>query len=202
MVVIGLVGSAASGKSTVLRYLAERGIPVLDADRVAKALSVPGGPLYQAIVEAFGKVYVQANGELDRRKLRQHVFTDKAALDRLNDLSREVLRTELERRIHAASGDILVLEAIRLYEAGLDQLCDQIWQITCDRQVQIRRLMARDRITESQAEAMLASQEALLLGPYTLQVDNSRDFRYTVSDVEQSLNKIREKICETRTSSE
>jgi dephospho-CoA kinase len=164
---IGLTGGIASGKSTVGLLLAERGLPVLDADVYAREALAPGSPGAAAVLERFGeRVALAGAGEpgeplpaLDRAALGRIVFGDAAELRWLEQLVHPLVRqrfaAELERLRQAPA---VVLMIPLLFEAGLDTLCSEIWLVDCDEDQQLQRLMDRDGLGEADARTRLAAQ--------------------------------------------
>ena len=167
---IGLTGGIASGKSTVGRLLAERGLPVLDADVYAREALAPGSPGAAAVLERFGERVALAGAAtralagaaapaLDRAALGRIVFSDAAELRWLEQLVHPLVRqrfaAELERLREAP---VVVLMIPLLFEAGLDTLCSEIWLVDCDEDQQLQRLMERDGLGEADARARLAAQ--------------------------------------------
>ncbi|WP_094585718.1 dephospho-CoA kinase [Synechococcus sp. BO 8801] len=164
---IGLTGGIASGKSTVGRLLAERGLPVLDADVYARGALAPGSPGARAVAERYGEqVVAEGAGEpgeplpaLDRAALGRIVFSDAAELRWLEQLVHPLVRrrfaAELERLREAPA---VVLMIPLLFEAGLDTFCSEIWLVDCDEDQQLQRLMGRDRLSADDARARLAAQ--------------------------------------------
>lgn len=158
---IGLTGSIACGKSNVSAVLRELGAAVVDGDLLSRELTAPGGPALPAIREAFGGGVFHADGTLNRRALGDVVFASNAARKRLDGLMQPLLRSLILRRMEearAGGAKICVLDMPLLFEAGLDVLCDTVWCVHLPREDQLRRLMARDGVTLSQAEARLRSQ--------------------------------------------
>ena len=158
---IGLTGSIACGKSNVSAVLRELGAAVVDGDLLSRELTAPGGPALPAIREAFGGGVFHADGTLNRRALGDVVFASDAARQRLDGLMQPLLRSLILRRMEearAGGAKICVLDMPLLFEAGLDTLCDTVWCVHLPREEQLRRLMARDGLTLSQAEARLRSQ--------------------------------------------
>lgn len=158
---IGLTGSIACGKSNVSAVLRELGAAVVDGDLLSRELTAPGGPALPAIREAFGGGVFHADGTLNRRALGDVVFASNAARKRLDGLMQPLLRSLILRRMEearAGGAKICVLDMPLLFEAGLDVLCDTVWCVHLPREEQLRRLMARDGLTLSQAEARLRSQ--------------------------------------------
>ena len=158
---IGLTGSIACGKSNVSAVLRELGAAVVDGDLLSRELTAPGGPALPAIRKAFGDGVFLPDGTLNRRALGDVVFASDAARQRLDGLMQPLLRSLILRRMEearAGGAKICVLDMPLLFEAGLDALCDTVWCVQLPREEQLRRLMARDGLTLSQAEARLRSQ--------------------------------------------
>ena len=158
---VGLTGSIACGKSNVSAVLRELGAAVVDGDLLSRELTAPGGPALPAIRETFGDGVFHADGTLNRRALGDVVFASDDARKRLDSLMQPLLRSLILRRMEearAGGAKICVLDMPLLFEAGLDTLCDTVWCVHLPREEQLRRLMARDGLTLSQAEARLRSQ--------------------------------------------
>ncbi|HUS25630.1 MAG TPA: dephospho-CoA kinase [Candidatus Binatia bacterium] len=155
---IGLTGGVASGKTATATAFAALGVPVLDADQVAREVVAPGEPALQAIVEAFGPEALQADGTLDRRRMRERVFADDAARGRLERITHPAIRARLVRWRDAQAGPYCLLAVPILIESGMAALVDRILLIDVPEDVQVRRLTARDGIDEALAHRMLAAQ--------------------------------------------
>ena len=161
---IGLTGGIASGKSMVGRLLAARGLPVLDADVYAREALAPGSAGALAVLDRYGQQVAAAvaTGEavaLDRAALGRLVFGDAAELRWLEALVHPLVRqrfaVELERLRQAPAVALMVP---LLFEAGLEHLCSEVWLVDCDDNQQLRRLMRRDQLGESEARARIAAQ--------------------------------------------
>jgi dephospho-CoA kinase len=156
---IGLTGGIASGKSTVAERFVELGVPVIDADEIARAVVLPGQPGLARVVETFGVGVLSADGQLDRRALRNQVFSDPASRKELEAILHPLIRAEMERRAAAAGGDIYVVMAIPLLvESGGRDRVDRILVVDVDEGLQLQRVMARDSSTIEEAGAILAAQ--------------------------------------------
>jgi dephospho-CoA kinase len=155
---IGLTGNIATGKSQVARYLAELGARVIDADKVAHAVMRPEGPAYQGVVEAFGCWILAPDGSVDRGKLGAVVFRDAVALQRLESIVHPAVLAEVDRRIARAQEPVVVVEAIKLIEAGMHHAYDELWVVTAPRTTQVSRLMATRGLTESEAALRVDAQ--------------------------------------------
>ncbi len=155
---IGLTGNIATGKSTVARMLAELGATVIDADRVAHEVMRAGTPVHRAVVEAFGEGILRPDGEIDRARLGAIVFSDPQALARLEAIVHPAVGEEVARRIAAAPTPVVVVEAIKLIEAGMARICNSLWVTTCSPEEQVRRLMADRSLSREEAERRVNAQ--------------------------------------------
>jgi len=157
--VIGLTGGIACGKSTVSEYLRQRGVPVVDADVVARQVVEPGTVGLRQIVETFGSGYLLPDGALNRRLLGETVFADRRALAQLNGITGPLIAAELKRQLAAVTGPLAVLDgALLLEEARYRALVDVVWVVTVEPEEQLRRLMARNGYSPQQARERMAAQ--------------------------------------------
>lgn len=156
--IIGLTGGIATGKSTVLRMLEKLGAETIDADRIAHQVMEPGGPAYQAVVEAFGPDILHPDGTIDRRKLGAIAFRDPKALKRLEALTHPAIGAEINRRLAASDAEVVVIEAIKLIESGMHTRGDALWIVTAPREEQIRRLMRDRGLSRAEAEQRIDAQ--------------------------------------------
>ncbi|WP_367007368.1 dephospho-CoA kinase [Streptococcus sp. ZY19097] len=161
--IIGITGGIASGKSTVSSYLRELGQIVIDADEVVHDLQKKGGALYQVLVGWLGTEILQADGELDRKKLAALLFASNERLAKSADLQNPIIRKELEKRRDRALQDneLVFLDIPLLYEQGYEDWCNQVWLIYVDRETQIQRLMARNQLTKEEAQLRISRQMPL-----------------------------------------
>jgi dephospho-CoA kinase len=145
-VVIGLTGPIGCGKSTVADWLASHGARVIDADDVTREVTAPGGPAHDAVLTRFGEPVRAADGSLDRAALARIVFADPDALAALEAIVHPAVRPAIRAALEAAGkagAPAVVVEAIKLVEGGLAELCDEVWLVTCNDRVQRERLLAR-----------------------------------------------------------
>lgn len=157
---IGLTGPIACGKSTVAGWLAELGAVVVDADRIAREVTEPGEPALVDVFARFGDRVRAADGSLDRPALGRIVFADPDALRDLEAIVHPAVRPRIVAAIvaaEAADADSVVVEAIKLVEGGLAELCDEVWLVTCDPAAQRERLIERGS-TPDDADQRIASQ--------------------------------------------
>lgn len=161
MVVIGLTGNIATGKSTVSRLLHTLGAPVFDADQAAREALLPGKPAWQVLASLEEGKYVTGSGEVDRSSLAVRVFNDSAFREWLNALTHGEIRAAAEQFLtehRQKLTPVVVLDVPLLFEAHWDALVDEIWVVFVDEATQCRRLMARDHIDEASARAKMRSQ--------------------------------------------
>ena len=157
-IVIGLTGNIATGKSTVAGMLVELGATYIDADRVAHEVMRSGTPTYAEIVAVFGAHILRPDGEIDRRRLGAMVFADAQALARLEAILHPAIIPEVERRITAAATPVVLVEAIKLLEAGMAARYDQVWVTTCSVAQQIERLMRTRGLSATEARLRVEAQ--------------------------------------------
>jgi dephospho-CoA kinase len=155
---IGLTGGIASGKSLAAAAFTALGVPVLNADQVARDVVARGSPALQRIRERYGTGFINPAGELDRRRMREHVFADPVARRDLERITHPAIRAGLEQWRDAQPGPYCVLDVPILVETGLDSLVDRILVIDAPPEVQVARLVARDDVSRTLAEQMLAAQ--------------------------------------------
>ena len=162
---IGLTGPIGCGKSTVAGWLGERPrVVVIDADRVSREVVEPGEPALDAVVARFGPGVLRDDGSLDRAGLGRIVFADPAALRDLEAITHPAVRPRILAAMadaEAAEAPAVVIEAIRLVEGGLAQVCDEVWLVTCDPTVQRTRLVGRGASSDD-AERRVAAQAGLI----------------------------------------
>jgi len=156
--VIGLTGNIACGKSLVLKTLRELGAETFDADLVAHEVMRNGTPAWRAIVARFGDAVVGDDGEINRRALGAIVFADPAALEALDQIVHPATVAAIRERVEKLTGGVAVIDAIKLFEAGLNVDCDEIWVVDCTREQQIERLMRRNSLTREAAIERIDAQ--------------------------------------------
>ena len=158
MYVVAITGGIGSGKTTVANQFAALGIEVVDADLIAREVVAPGTPALAAIVNHFGAEMLTEQGLLDRRALRERIFSDPAAKFWLNALLHPIIRSEMLRQCAAVSSPYCLLVVPLLVENRLTELADRVLVIDVDEATQIERTCRRDGVSREQAQAILASQ--------------------------------------------
>jgi dephospho-CoA kinase len=169
MYVIGLSGGIGTGKSVVAEILREQGVVILDADRVGHEVYLPGRPAYEDIVAEFGEDVVAKDGTIDRRKLGPIVFADPAKLARLNAITHPRMKEMMRERLAEAERvgtRVAVLEAALLFDAGWNDLTDEVWVTVIDAETAARRASERSGIPVEQVldriqKAQMASDERI-----------------------------------------
>lgn len=156
--VVGLTGGIASGKSAAAAAFARLGVPVIDADQVSREVVAVGEPLLAELVAEFGAGILKPDGALDRASLRERVFSDPSARQRLNALTHPAIRSRMFERARASAGPYVILEVPLLVEGGLEHRFDRILVVDCPEELQLERLRARDAASAAQAEAVLQAQ--------------------------------------------
>jgi dephospho-CoA kinase len=191
MLHVGLTGNIASGKSKAAALFVELGAHVIDADRIVHELMQPGGQTYHKIVGTFGEQVVDPSGNIDRRRLAEIIFFDEEKRRMLNSLSHPDVKAEIQRRIErmeiSTPRGILVVDAALIVETGTWHNYQRLIVVTCSSALQLSRLMHRDRLTEAEAQARIASQmpiqEKIKLAHYV--IDTSGTYAETREQVER-----------------
>lgn len=161
MHVIGLTGGIASGKSTVTAFFRNHDVPVIDADLLGHRTYEPGTDTFAAVVKAFGNDLVAQDGTIDRRVLGGKVFGRPDELKRLTDIVWPGIRrlaNESLGEFETAGNHLAVLEAAVLFEAGWEDLCDEIWVVVVEPNLAIERLASRNGLDPEAARARIDSQ--------------------------------------------
>ena len=159
---IGITGPTGAGKTTALQALAGLGVWIIDADAVYHRLLETSAPLRRALAERFGPGILDAGGQVDRKALGKIVFADPAALADLNAITHrfvgeEIARQEEEARAQGAPG--VAIDAIALIESGIGDTCDALVAVLAPAEVRIKRIMAREGISEAYARSRVAAQK-------------------------------------------
>lgn len=162
MKLLGLTGGIGSGKSTVAHMLRELGATIVDADAISRATTAAGGSAIAAIRTVFGDDFVDSAGALNRAKMRELVFVDAAAKQKLEDITHPLIKQAMQDQIATATTPWVVLDLPLLAEAGSFDgwrpLLDAVWVVDCLKRTQIARVMARSQMPESQVRSIMANQ--------------------------------------------
>lgn len=163
-ILIGLTGGIASGKSTVSSMLAAKGLPIVDADKVARQVVEPGTKGLRDIANQFGPQMIDQNGQLDRHHLAEVVFDDPAKRRVLNQILQPTIKDEIHRQVESYRSDgqrIIVLDIPLLFETGYAADCDRIVVVNVKEDVQLKRLMARNGYNQTEALERIRAQMPL-----------------------------------------
>jgi dephospho-CoA kinase len=158
MLKIGLTGGIGSGKSTVCRLFAEIGVPIVDADLIARQLVEPGQPALSLIVTSFGSQMLNQDGSLNRVRLRDAVFADAAKKRELDGIMHPLVYAQIAAEVNALTADYCVIAVPLLLESKNPYAVDRVLLIDCPVDVQIARVIARDKLTRQQVQAIIDSQ--------------------------------------------
>lgn len=191
MVKIGLTGGIAAGKTTISKYLSSLGIPVIDADLIAREVLT----IYPEILEYLRKTYgdrVFSGGKLDRRALGRIVFQDKEALSSYLQVIMPRIRQEIEKRLEESEEECIVLDAPLLFEEGFQKDVDLTITVYAQERVQLQRLKERDGFTEEEARRRISAQMDLQekMDRSTYVLNNSGQLEDTIRDLHAILDKI------------
>ena len=175
--IIGLTGGIASGKSTVVEMIKEAGYKVIDADQLVHDMQAQGGRLYRALLDWLGEEILLSNGELNRPKLGQLIFSNEEMRQRSAEIQGTIIREELaaQKDYLAKKEDVFFMDIPLLIENGYQDWFDQIWLVAVSPEVQRQRLMKRNHLSAEEAGMRIASQMPLAEKlPYaSLVIDNN-----------------------------
>ena len=192
--IIGITGGIASGKSTVVEEIRQAGYQVIDADAVVHDLQTKGGQLYQALLDWLGPEILRVDGQLNRPKLSQLIFSSPEhqvkSAQLQNDIIRQVLAKERDRL--AQSEDIFFMDIPLLVELDYLDWFDAIWLVYVDEDKQVQRLMERNGYNQAQAQQRIAVQMPLLEKKKyaTLVLDNNGSLEDLQQQVRQALKNL------------
>ncbi|BAM47074.1 dephospho-CoA kinase [Amphibacillus xylanus] len=194
--VLGLTGSIATGKSTVAQLFIRENIPIIDADQISHQVIEPNQRAYQQVLRAFGDDILSSDQKINRKKLAELIFNDKAKRDLLNQIVHPIIIDQLieERdRLISEGHALVVLDIPLLYELNLTNLVDKVIVVYTTRMTQLDRLMNRDQLTKLEAEQRINSQisieEKKQKADYV--IDNNGTKEVTAEQFEQLLNSLK-----------
>lgn len=185
MLRVGLTGSIAAGKTFVTGVLAELGCHIIDADQTAREVVQPGTPGLQAVVETFGTGILQPDGTLDRQKLGSLVFENEEKRKLLNSILHPYIIARQDEELHRLEEQypdgIAVVDAALMIESGGYRRFDKLIVVHCDPEVQLERIMTRNKLSRTEAqkrvEAQMPQEEKKKFADYL--IDTSADFEST-----------------------
>lgn len=198
MIIVGLTGGIATGKSTVTALLRQNGITVLDCDEIAHAVVRQGRWGYKRVVKAFGSSILLQTGEIDRDKLGEMVFNERLARRKLNSATHVPVALELVRQLAVqwlSLTCVAVVDMPLLFETGSHKFMWPRVFVTCSHDAEVERLMKRDKRTNAQAEAKVMAQMHLHMkeAQSDIIIDNSGDQNHSKQQVLQLVNQLQGK---------
>jgi len=190
--IIGLTGNIATGKSVVSEMLERLGAEAIDADALVHELMEKDTPIWQAVVREFGKGILRSDESINRKKLGSIVFADEAALRHLEALVHPAVIARTEELIERSQEPVVVVEAIKLIEAGMDKTRDALWVVTCHKEQQLTRLVEQRGLTEEEARQRIEAQppQEAKLALANVVIDNSGSLGETWRQVKREWDRI------------
>lgn len=194
-VVIGITGGIGTGKSTVTRYLVDKGFVVLDADKISHEITEKGSPALDKLADNFGREVILPDGNLDRKKVARIVFSNADSKKKLENIITSqvinIISTRIDELRKEKQYDIIFVDAPLLFESGADSLTNYNWIVVCDREIQIKRAMERDNLTREEIESRISNQmsaEEKIKRSDDI-IDNSKGIEELYNQVELLINK-------------
>jgi dephospho-CoA kinase len=158
MLIIGLTGGIGSGKSTVSRLFADHGVPVIDADVIARELVQPGQAALESLIQEFGPEILDDQDQLDRTLMRELIFSDSSQRKRLEAILHPLIREEMHSRARSLDAPYCLMCIPLLIESRLEETVDRILIIDTPESLQIRRTLTRDGVDTAQVQAIIDTQ--------------------------------------------
>lgn len=161
--VLGITGGMGAGKSMACAYLTSKGAAIIEADQIGHQVIAPGQPGHQAVIDAFGTGVLMPDGTINRQELASIVFSSAQQLERLNAISHPLIRAEMQRQVQTLENaprppSVIVIAAALLFEAGWNDLCNQVWAISTTTADAMRRLVMFRHFTPEQAISRMQRQ--------------------------------------------
>ena len=190
--VIGLTGNIATGKSVVRKMLEHLGAYGIDADALSHRAIARGAPGYQAVVDAFGKWVLNPDGEIDRGKLGRLVFKDPDAMASLEDIVHPLVSQAIDVMVKRAGQKVVVIEAIKLLESDLRNVCDVIWVVNVSEELQVNRLIEKRGMNPDEASQRIhfQSDQKQKIASAQVVIQNQGSFEETWKQVVAEWKKI------------
>jgi dephospho-CoA kinase len=190
--VIGLTGNISTGKSVVRKMLEHLGAYGIDADGLSHRATAKGAPGYQATIDAFGKWILDGDGEIDRSKLGKLAFGDPEAMARLENIIHPLVAQAIDLMVKRATQRVIVIEAIKLLESDLRDMCDTLWVVNVPEDVQVKRLVEKRGLSAEEAAQRIQfqnSQQQKLAAAHTI-IQNIGSFEDTWKQVVAEWKKV------------
>ena len=163
MKVIGLTGKTGAGKSTVAAFLKKKGCFIIDGDKIARDILLPGEPAVKELSDTFGEDIILPDGSVDRKKLASRAFASAEGTDRLNRITHPRITERFITERDKAEGDgyrIAVIDAAALLESDCKNLCSMFIVVTAPEEIRLERILKRDGITKDQAMTRINAQKS------------------------------------------
>ncbi len=190
VVLVGLTGGIASGKSTVTHFFQTQGAHIVDADQICHELILQGNKAYQKIISTFGKQILDMDGEINRGKLGHIIFQDEKKRERLNTILHPLVFKQLKREQNRLRSEnpqsVLIFDAPLLIESKAHQWMDWVILVDVDTKTQTERLIQKRSLTEDEAKRRISAQMPL---------EEKRAFADEIIDNRQSLDEIQSEVC-------
>jgi DNA-formamidopyrimidine glycosylase len=187
--VIGITGSIATGKSTVTHYLKKQGYQVIDADEIVKEAKMKKTSIYKGLVKELGSTILNEKQEIDDAVLSKMIYNDDQIRQKINHIVHPLVYDICQKKINLSKDKVIFLSVPLLFEAGFEKLCDEIWCVYTNSEVQLDRLMKRNHLAQEEAEKMIQSQMPLdeKCQKATFIIDNSDELCYTIEQIQKIL---------------
>ncbi|MBQ2614214.1 MAG: dephospho-CoA kinase [Clostridia bacterium] len=158
MKILGITGGIGSGKSVVTGLFAELGAEIIDADAISRQVLKKDGSAYPETVRYFGEEILFPNGEIDRKRLAQMVFSDHTKLQRLNDITHTAIFREMQEQLNRATADLVCMDVPLLFSSNFPFSCDKTLAVVAPEALRVARVMERDGCTPEQVKERMAHQ--------------------------------------------
>lgn len=158
MLVFGITGGSGSGKSSASERFRENGIYVIDADKTAREVVRQGEPCLEELVKELGSEILNDDGGLNRRKTGDIVFSDKKKLDILNRITHKYIQKALEDQLNKIDTDIAAVDGAVIIGSPVEKMCSFLVSVMADKEIRVKRIMARDNISREAALKRIESQ--------------------------------------------
>ena len=197
MKVIGITGGVGCGKSLVLALLREKfGFICVEADLVAKEIQEPGGSCYGEIVKLLGRDILEPDGTICRKLMAERIFGDDVLREKVNSIVHPGVISEIKRKVETAEvngAEFIFVEAALLLESGLSEICQEVWYVSCDYEVRVKRLMENRGYERSKTDAIIRSQksDAFFRENCDEVIDNSGSYEELEEAVTDKIRKLR-----------
>ena len=160
--IIGITGNSGTGKTSICNYLIKQinnSISLLDADKIVKQMSLPGNDYFNEIIKIFGEEILLDNGQINRAKLANIIFSDNKTRETLNKCTYKHVVEEIKKQVKLSKNEIILIDAPLLIESKLNEICDIVISVIADKETKIKRICSRDDINVEIARARLDAQK-------------------------------------------